>query len=86
MTRLWTAGNGIEVTKDAHGRLLTLTWQGRTHTVYAVRQHWQVDTDWWSDEGRVRRECFALTTRDGLLCVIYLDLEDEQWYQAKLYD
>jgi hypothetical protein len=86
MTRLWTAGNGIDVKKDSHGRILTFIWQGRAHSVQKVRQHWQVDTDWWSDEGRVHREYYAVTTTDGLFCVLYLDFQDEEWYLAKFYD
>lgn len=86
MTRLWPAGNKIEVERDPHGKLLAFTWQGRTHPVQKVRQHWQVDTDWWSTQGRVYREYLAVTTTDGLLCVLYLDFLDEQWYLAKCYD
>ncbi len=86
MTRLWTTANGIEVRRDARGKLLSFTWRGRAHTIQKVRQHWQVDSDWWSEEGRVYREYFAVTTNDGLLCVVYLDFLDEQWYIAKTYD
>ena len=86
MTRLWTTGNGIDVKRDARGKMLYFIWQGRTHTIHKIRQQWQVDTDWWSEEGRVFREYFAVTTTDGLLCVLYLDFLDEQWYLAKAYD
>ncbi|MBI4789673.1 MAG: hypothetical protein HY782_21800 [Chloroflexi bacterium] len=86
MTRLWTAGQEIRVQRDAHGKLLKFTWQGRTHPIQKVRQRWQVDADWWSEEGRVFREYFAVTTTDGLLCVLYFDFLDEQWYIAKCYD
>ena len=86
MTRLWTTGNGIEVKQDPRGKIHTFTWRGRTHTVQKVRQQWQVDTDWWSEEGRVHREYLAITTTDGLLCLLYLDFLDEQWYLAKCYD
>ena len=86
MTRLWTTGQPIRVQRDADGKLLNFTWQGRTHPIHQIRQQWQVDTDWWSEEGRVFREYFAVTTTDGLLCVLYLDFLDEQWYLAKCYD
>lgn len=86
MTRLWPAGNEIEVKRDPRGNLLSFTWQGRTHPIQKVRQRWQVDTDWWSTQGRVYREYLAVTTADGLLCVLYLDFLDEQWYLAKCYD
>ena len=86
MTRLWAAGQGIEMQGDARGKLRNFIWQGRTHTIHTIRQHWQVDTDWWSEDGRVYREYFAVTTTEGLLCVLYLDFLDEQWYLEKCYD
>ncbi len=86
MTRLWTSGIGIDVQKDGRGKLQSFTWRDRLHTVQKIRQHWQVDTDWWSDDGRVAREYYAVTTTDGILCVVYLDFLDEQWYLAKCYD
>jgi hypothetical protein len=86
MTHLWIAGNGIEVRKDDQDRIRAFAWKGRKHAVGRVHQHWQVDTDWWSDAGRVHRDYYALTTTDGLLCVIYRDFEDELWYIAKIYD
>ncbi len=86
MTRLWTTGNSVEVTRDPHGKLRTFTWCGRTHTVSKIRQQWQVDTDWWSENGRVHRAYLKLTTTDGLLCDLYLDFLDDQWYIAKCYD
>ena len=86
MTRLWTIGNSVAVTQDTHGTLRTFTWRGRTHMVQKVREQWQVDTDWWSEQGRVHREYLTVTTTDGLLCMLYLDFLDEQWYVAKCYD
>lgn len=92
MTRLLTKNNAIQVTRDARGKIRTFTWCGRTHTVQKVREQWQVDTDWWSEEGRVHRECLKLTTTDGMLCEVYLDLLDDSpseegaWYISKCYD
>ena len=86
MTRLWPEGEPIRVEADATGRPLHFTWQGRNHRVQQIRQRWQIDTDWWSDDGRVWRDCLALTTATGLLCVIYQDLLTEQWYLTRLYD
>ena len=45
-----------------------------------------MDTDWWSEEGRVCRRYFALTTDDGLLCVVYHDAIGDGWRLAKVYD
>ena len=51
-----------------------------------IRQRWQVDGDWWGEQGRVWREYMALTTADGMLCVIYFDLLDQSWHLSRLYD
>lgn len=86
MTRLWSSGREITVETDAHGHVRSFTWQGRKWKIHQVYQRWQVDSDWWSAEGHAQREYLALTTTDGLLCVLYQDLLDERWYLAKMYD
>ncbi|MCB0074137.1 MAG: hypothetical protein KDE20_21880 [Caldilineaceae bacterium] len=86
MTRLWPQGQPIDVATDSHGRPVRFDWQGRSHRLKQVQQRWQVDTDWWSEEGRVWRDYQAVITTDGLLCVLYLDLLEQRWYLAKLYD
>ena len=86
MTRLWPSGCEIDVKSDARGKIVSFTWQGRTHPIQKVHQRWQLDTDWWSEEGEAHREYLALTTTDGLLSVIFKDLLNEAWYLAKLYD
>jgi hypothetical protein len=86
MSRLWTEGEKIRVELDAHNWPASFTWQGQAHPVIGIRQRWQVDSDWWSESGRVWREYMAVTTRDGLLCVVYFNLIDRQWYLARIYD
>jgi hypothetical protein len=86
MTRLWTEGETITVRLSERGWPVEFTWQGRLHGVQIIRQRWQVDTDWWTDEGRVWREYLALTTTDGLLCVVYFDLLNQSWHLSSVYD
>jgi hypothetical protein len=86
MTRLWGEGVAIVVTQDAHGWPVRFVWQNQAHAVQRVLQHWQVDTDWWSEQGRVFRDYVSLTTTDGLLCVVFCDLLSQGWYLAKVYD
>ena len=86
MTRLWPEGEPIEMRVDGQGRPLRFIWQGRAHQVEQLQQRWQVDSDWWSEEGRVRRDYLTVTTANGLLCVLYFDMLDQSWYLAKLYD
>ena len=86
MARLWTDSQDIQVELNESGWPGRFTWQGQSHTVQHIRQRWQVDGDWWSAAGRVWREYIALTTAGGLLCVIYLDLLDQNWYLSRVYD
>ncbi|MBW7883355.1 MAG: hypothetical protein H3C34_12095 [Caldilineaceae bacterium] len=71
---------------DEHGRPVRFSWRDRTYRLVQIQQRWQVDTDWWSDEGRVWRDYLAITTTSGLFCVIYQDLMSENWYLARIYD
>ncbi len=86
MSRLWPQGEPIRMQCDAHGRPLRFVWRERTYLLAQIQQRWQVDTDWWCEEGRIWRDYVAVTTTGGLLCVIYQDLLTEQWFLSKLYD
>jgi hypothetical protein len=86
MSRLWPEGESIHVTLGDSGWPAQLTWQGQAHRVQQIRQRWQVDGDWWSEDGHVWREYIALTTMDGLLCVVYFDLLEQRWHLSKVYD
>lgn len=86
MSRLWPGGEPILITLDRWQRPLTFLWRGRHHQVGAIHQHWQIDVDWWTEDGRLWRDYFALTTTGGLLCVVYHDHLDAVWMLARLYD
>ncbi|MCL5952733.1 MAG: hypothetical protein M1132_13615 [Chloroflexi bacterium] len=86
MTRLWKDGILIQVEKDPRSQVQSFEWNGRRRAVEKVWQRWQVDSDWWTEQGRVHRDYCAVRTTDGLLCVLYFDFQDEQWYVSKLYD
>jgi hypothetical protein len=85
MTRLIGNTETIEVTLDPNGNPSAFNWNGM-HAIEQVHQRWEVDTDWWSEHGRVHREYFAVTTTDHLLCVLYRDDLDGEWHIEKLYD
>ena len=86
MTRLWPNGEAIKVNLNTQGLPAQFTWQGQVHRVQHIRQRWQVDTDWWHEEGQVWREAIAVTTTDGLFCVLYYDIQKRAWFLEKLYD
>jgi hypothetical protein len=86
MTRLWSDGEPIRVETDSSGRPTRFEWRSRLYRLQRIQQHWQVDTDWWSEEGRIWRDYLTVTTGDGLLCVIYCDLLTGDWRMEKAYD
>lgn len=86
MTRLWSASEPILVEQNRTGVPTRFFWRKRVHRVRRIEQRWQIDTDWWADSGRVWRDYLALTTSEGLLCVIYQDLMDKKWFISKIYD
>lgn len=86
MTRLWPAGLPLRVYVGHDGAPRRFTWQGHHYRVAHIQQRWQVDTDWWEAGGRLWRDYLAVVTQEGLFCVIYQDLLDEQWYLSKVYD
>lgn len=84
MTRLWPHGERIAVVSDAAQAPRAFTWQGQAHRVQEIAKRWRVDIDWWHE--RVWREYFKLTTRTGLLVVLYRDVLTGHWYLQRLYD
>lgn len=86
MTRLWPHGEEIAVLVDAEGQPTAFDWQGRRHRLQRIHQRWQVDSDWWSEAGRIWRSYLAVTTENGLFCVLYYDMTAKGWYLEKLYD
>ena len=85
MTRLISSDETIATTLRADGKLIEFAWKG-THAINRVHEHWEVDTEWWSEMGHVWREYYAVTTKDGLLCVLFHDLLNNEWHIERIYD
>lgn len=83
-TRLWRDAQPIVVQVDAFNAPQQFRWQGYSHQVDNITQHWLIDTDWW--EGRVWRAYFKLVTDSGALLEIYQDLLTGDWFVETLYD
>lgn len=86
MSRLWPEGEPIGVQTNTNDQPVRFTWRERVYRLTQIHQRWEVNADWWRAEGRIWRSYFAVTTTDGLLCVIYQDLEKQTWFLAKVYD
>ena len=71
---------------DSEERPVRFRWQGRLYRLQRVQQRWQVDSDWWSAEGRVWRDYLAVTTFEGIFCVIYYDHLRDGWFVGCMYD
>ena len=84
MTRLWPDGDPITVIAGPDGTPQQFAWQGQWRRVATIANRWRVRSTWWSTEAW--REYFKLTTDDGLLCTVYQNLQDAQWFCARLYD
>jgi hypothetical protein len=86
MTRLWTEAQPIHVETDSLGSPTRFVWREHRFRLQRIVQHWQVDTDWWSVEGRVYRDCYAATTVEGVLVTFYRDLISDAWFLERVYD
>jgi hypothetical protein len=90
MTRIWSEGEAIRVEtrteSDGADYPVRFRWRGRWHRIERIVQRWQVDSDWWSSEGRVWRDYLAAITADGVLLVLYYDHPQSEWRLAKVYD
>ena len=84
MTRFWPQGAPIKVSIDDVERPRALVWQGDRHAVWHHVKRWRVDDGWWTE--RVWREYYTLTTRSGLLLVVYQDLLAGDWHLQRVYD
>ena len=87
MTKTWADGLPIRVEAvDAQGVPASFGWQGQTHAVERLVQRWEVETDWWAEEGETRRLFVTLITKTGMLCVLFCDLAVGEWRISRLYD
>jgi hypothetical protein len=86
MTRLWPAGEPVDVVLKPDGLPSRFLWRGRWHTVAAVANRWRVRSSWWQPAADAHREYIKLTTTDGLLCTLYHDLREGSWRLMRLYD
>lgn len=84
MSRFWLRRKRLVVTCHGDGTPTTFLWHGRVCEVDYIAKQWRIDVDWWRT--RVRRDCYKLSTTNGLLVIIYQDLLDGEWYLQRVYD
>lgn len=87
MTRVWVDGLPLEVQPNKHNEPAIFILNERRYIVRRIVQRWEVDTDWWTEEGRAWRRHYAITTRgDSMLCVISYDVLTDEWQLDRMYD
>jgi len=85
MTRLWQDGTPI-ITWGGEDMPTGFEWQGDQHYIQELCNHWQVHTRWWEPPETIWREYLKVTTDKGILCLIYRNLINGNWFLARLYD
>lgn len=85
MTRLSPAGGEL-VVWGGQELPAGFIWQGDTHRIEAVLNHWQVHTLWWVPDKAVWREYLKVITDTGFICQLYRDLPGASWFLARIYD
>jgi hypothetical protein len=101
MTRLWPEGEAVEtwgvtpsgmrgpVPSEARGTPdapAGFVWRGVPHPIVRVCNRWRVHTRWWESGQTVCRAYLKVVTGDGLLCMLYHDLQGGGWFLSRLYD
>ena len=87
MTRLWTEGLPLQVQTNGRDQPAAIQLNERRYVVERVVQQWEVDTDWWSAQGRAWRRHYAVLLRDaGLFCVLSYDVLAKEWRLERIYD
>lgn len=85
MTRLWPAGEAVEMW-GGEDKPCGFVWQGGPHRIIGHHNRWRVHTRWWEPDQAVHREYRKVTTDTGLLCLLYRDLLGGGWFLARVYD
>lgn len=87
MTRLWVDGLPLQVKTNSRDQPAIFQLNGHRFVVEQVVQQWEVDTDWWSEQGRAWRRHYAVITRgEGMFCVISYDVLNDAWRLDRIYD
>ena len=84
MSYIWPGGEAILVESDLAGQPVAFTRRGQVHHVEAIAKYWRIDYGWW--RSHVWRDHYKLVTTDGLLVIIYQDLNNQAWFFLRSLD
>ena len=85
MTHLWPQGEPLQIW-GAVSAPEGFLWHGGSHGIVEVTNRWRVHTRWWAPGEALWREYWKVVTDSGLLCLVYRDLPEGNWFMARLYD
>jgi hypothetical protein len=85
MTRLWPAGEAVEIWGDEETPRGFL-WRGNAHQIVHTGNRWRIHTRWWEPAQAIWREYTRVTTDTGILCILYRDLAQGGWFLTRVYD
>ena len=74
----------LKVSVNIQGIPVTLARNGGRQRITRVYQHWRVVEEWWGRE--MTRNYFRVKTNKGLVCDIYRDMPNGNWYLSQIYD
>jgi hypothetical protein len=86
MTYLWLDGLPIDVELNPTGQPQRLIWNKKKHTVHRILNRWILHDRWWSEQEQIWRDYYYLTTRSGLLLIIFQNVLSQSWFLYKLFD
>jgi hypothetical protein len=86
MSYFWKEGIAIEVETDRYGKPESIRWDGTRHHVASIANRWIVDDRWWEAGGRVWRTYYKVATADGLLLILFQNVNEQNWFIQRLYD
>ena len=82
MTSLLSPPAGVEVTLSADGTpcFITGPFSGSIDPI----ARWKVETEWWNES--IIREYWRALLNSNLLCELYHDLTNDEWFVERVYD
>jgi hypothetical protein len=86
MTRLFPENTPCSVVATQDGEPVKIQILGGWHDVEFIANKWRENSSWWDKEIAVNRELYKVATTDGILCIVYRNLNTDVWCIQRIYD
>ena len=84
MAKQFTEPKEIKVKTSINGIPVSLVRNGRSERVVRVYRQWRASDEWWGKEAE--RHYFTIGTKSGLVCDVFRDTGENQWFLSKIHD